>query len=66
MGEASGREVVGTRLEAWHVRAWRDTIGMTGATHGQALADGHVLTTDVARAPQCHKWQGDDDTASCA
>ena len=65
-GEVSGREVVGTRLEARHVRAWRDAIGTTGAAHGQALADAHVLTTDVAHAPQCHKCKGDGDMASCA
>ena len=49
-GEASVREVVGTRLEAQHVSAWQDAIDMTGAAHGQALADGQALAADVARA----------------
>ena len=50
-GEASGREVMGTWSEAWHVRAWWDAISTTRAAHGQALADGHALAVDVAHAP---------------
>ena len=48
-GEASGWEVVGTRSEARHVRAWRDVIGTTEEAHGQALANGHALATDMTR-----------------
>ena len=50
-GEASGQEVVGTRSEAQHVRAWWDAIGTTAEAHDQVLADDHVLATDMAHAP---------------
>jgi len=43
-----------------------DMIDTAGAAHGQALANGHALAVDVARASQCHKWQDDSDTAWCA
>ena len=49
-GEASGQEVVGTRSEAQHVRAWWDAIGTTTVAQGQALADGHALAA-VAEPP---------------